>query len=191
MTEETSAKAQNHDALFWRVLSWVLIGVFVALLGHELSGLFRRSLQNTQSGEKAPDFSVVRIDESALPGEKFVLSAQRGHPVLLDFWATWCGPCKESLPLINEVHKRLGPRGLRTIAVEIEGAEAKARRFAGALKLTMPLGSDAEKVAELYGVTQIPLTVLIDREGRIRRVFRGVHSAEELTQEVLAIGLDR
>ncbi len=189
MSEDQAAKSDPPDSGFTRVVSWILIGLFVVIVANELRGFFLRPPPVAQSGKLAEDFSVARIDDSAAPGERFQLSAQKGHPVLIDFWATWCGPCKESLPLIDQVHQRLSTRGLRTIAIEIEGAEAKAKQFAAALQLKMPLGSDAGTVAERYGITQIPMTVLIDGQGQIRRVFRGVHSAEELTQAIEAVGL--
>ncbi|HMU41208.1 MAG TPA: redoxin family protein [Pseudomonadota bacterium] len=185
----TEPSRTEGDSAFLRVVSWIVIGLLVVLVANELRGMFQSPAQPAVSGELAPELSVPRIDAAAAPGERFVLSEQRGHPVLLDFWATWCGPCKESLPLVNEVHRRLGPKGLRTIAIEIEGAEQNAKRFAAALRLSMPLGSDSGAVASAYKVEQIPLTVLIDSEGRIRKVFRGVHSITELTKAIEAIGL--
>ena len=134
--------------------------------------------------DQVPDF-----DFTDFSGKKRKFSEFKGKVVLIDFWATWCGPCKESLPLIDRVNTQLQPCGLRTIAIEIEGAEAKAKQFATALGLKLPLGSDPGTVAERYGITQIPLTVLIDAEGQVRRVFRGVHSAEELTQAIESVGL--
>ncbi|HND08830.1 MAG TPA: redoxin domain-containing protein [Pseudomonadota bacterium] len=189
MSEQQATQPEPSDSNFTRIVSWILIGLFVVIVLNELRGFFVRPPPPVQGGRAAPDFSVARIDDAAAKGERFSLSAQKGHPVLIDFWATWCGPCKESLPLIDQVHQRLGSRGLRTIAIEIEGAEAKAKQFAAALQLKMPLGSDAGTVAERYGITQIPMTVLIDGEGQIRRVFRGVHSTEELTQAIESVGL--
>ncbi|MBL9040580.1 MAG: TlpA family protein disulfide reductase [Myxococcales bacterium] len=186
---DDSEPAARPDSLFTRIVSWVLIGLFVVIIANEARRWLSSPPSSPQGGRAAPDFSVPRIDAAASPGERFELSAQRGHPVLIDFWATWCGPCKESLPLIDQVHQRLHPRGLRTIAIEIEGAEAKAKQFASALQLKMPLGSDPGTVSERYGITQIPLTVLIDAEGQVRRIFRGVHSADELTRAIEAVGL--
>ena len=155
MSEQQATQPEPSDSNFTRIVSWILIGLFVVIVLNELRGFFVRPPPPVQGGRAAPDFSVARIDDAAAKGERFSLSAQKGHPVLIDFWATWCGPCKESLPLIDQVHQRLGSRGLRTIAIEIEGAEAKAKQFAAALQLKMPLGSDAGTVAERYGITLI------------------------------------
>ena len=186
---DDSEPAARPDSLFTRIVSWVLIGLFVVIIANEARRWLSVPSSPPQGGRSAPDFSVPRIDSAASPGERFELSAQRGHPVLIDFWATWCGPCKESLPLIDQVHTQLQPRGLRTIAIEIEGAEAKAKQFAAALGLKLPIGSDPGTVSARYGITQIPVTVLIDSEGQVRQIFRGVHSAEELTRAIEAVGL--
>ncbi len=131
--EDEADAPTRRDSLLTRVISWVLIAMFVVIVVNEARHWVSVPSSQPKNGNAAPDFSVARIDASASPGERFELSAQRGHPVLIDFWATWCGPCKESLPLIDRVNTQLQPRGLRTIAIEIEGAEAKAKQFATAL----------------------------------------------------------
>ena len=135
------------------------------------------------------DFVVRRIDAAALPGSEFRLSAERGHPVLVDFWATWCAPCMESLPILDKVYARLHERGLRAIAIETEGSEAKARALISRLGLQLPVGTDEGALSERFGVTAIPYMLLIDGEGHISRVFRGVHSAGEIERAVVAAGL--
>lgn len=166
----------------------LLAALAVLLIGNVMwmAGSFRS--MRPQSGV-APDFTVRRIDPAAPPGSEFRLSAERGHPVLVDFWATWCGPCRESLPVLDQVYADLKGRGLRAIAIEIEGAEVKARGFAAQLHLSMPLGSDDGEASSRYGVTQIPYMVLIDADGHIKRAFRGVHSAAEIKRAVEEAGL--
>lgn len=137
----------------------------------------------------AQDFVVRRIDAAAVPGSEFRLSAERGHPVLVDFWATWCVPCMESLPILDQVYARLHERGLRAIAIETEGAEAKARSLVARLGLQLPIGTDEGALSEQFGVTAIPYMLLIDGNGHISRVFRGVHSASEIERAVVAAGL--
>ena len=135
------------------------------------------------------DFTVRRIDAAAAPGSEFRLSAERGHPVLVDFWATWCAPCLESLPILDKVYARLHERGLRAIAIETEGSDAKARVLVSRLGLQLPIGSDEGALSERFGVTAIPYMLLIDSDGHISRVFRGVHSESEIERAVVAAGL--
>lgn len=130
-------------------------------------------------GQQAPDFSVSRLG-----GGTFRLSAVRGRPVLVDFWATWCQPCKQSLPVLAEIDRRYHGRGLETIAIETDGAEAPARAFVEQLGLRVPVGLGTPEVAALYDVSTIPHLVLIDRSGRVRRIFRGVHTLAQLAAAV-------
>lgn len=170
----------------------LLLCAFALLVG--LNGLWiaQNYRRLKPAGHGAPDFSVRRIDDLARASgtSEFHLAAERGHPVLVDFWATWCVPCKESLPILDSVYSQLGPRGLRAIAIETEGAEARARAFAGQIGLKMPIGVDEENVSARYGVTSIPHLVLVGRDGEVKRVFHGVHSAAEIARAVEAVGLD-
>ena len=167
-----------------------LVGALLLLVALNVFWVIKNyGRQRTRDLHAAPDFSVRRIDSAAVPGTEFRLSAERGHPVLVDFWATWCLPCKESLPVLDQVYARLHDRGLRAIAIETEGAEAKARAMASQLGLRLPIGTDEGPLSEQYGVTAIPYMLLIDGQGHISRIFRGVHSASEIERAVLAAGL--
>jgi thiol-disulfide isomerase/thioredoxin len=162
--------------------------VFFALVFLLLLNLFWM-LQNCQrmgarTGDAAPDFSVPQ-----LAGGTFRLSEKRGQVTFVDFWATWCGPCKQSLPILDQVYQAYKDRGVAAIAVETDGAEELTRAFVEALHLTLPIGMGGGEVSRRYGVDTIPHLVLIDRAGKVRRVFRGVHSAAELkraAEELLA-----
>jgi thiol-disulfide isomerase/thioredoxin len=133
----------------------------------------------TAGGGLAPEITVPRLG-----GGTFRLSETRGRPVLVDFWATWCGPCKESLPILDRVYARYRDRGLDAIAIETEGAAGGAKAFMDRLGLKLPVGLGTPEVSEAYDVSSIPHLVLIDAKGRVRRVFHGVHSAAELSQAV-------
>jgi thiol-disulfide isomerase/thioredoxin len=190
--DKDTAPAKGTAATAARWAGRLLVGALALLVVLNLifmGGNFRR-LQGSRGAQgTAPDFVVRRIDSAAQPGSEFRLSAERGHPVLVDFWATWCAPCKESLPILDQVYARLHDRGLRAIAIETEGAEAKARALVSLLGLRLPIGTDEGALSERYGVTAIPYMLLIDGDGHISRVFRGVHSAAEIERAVVAAGL--
>jgi peroxiredoxin len=125
----------------------------------------------------APDFSLESVsgDRTSL-GEALA----RG-PVILDFWATWCGPCRQALPALQVLHERYASRGLTVLAVSTDEPRNRPKigATARALGLTFPILIDAEKRAsQLYRVEAIPMTFLIDREGRIRALHRGYRQGD-------------
>lgn len=135
----------------------------------------------------APEVVVPQLDPATGQRSEFRLSAERGHPVLIDFWATWCGPCKQSLPILDAVYKRQAPRGLRAIAINTSDDEPTVRAFAARLKLQLPMGFDAGGAASAYGVSTIPHLVLVGKEGTVKRVFHGVHSDKEIEDAITSL----
>lgn len=126
------------------------------------------------TGSRAPDFELTTFD-----GKTFRMSQQRGRPVLVNFWASWCRPCRKEFPLFGEVYERYRARGLVIAGVAYRDITADARRFARAENATWTLMSDSSDlgVARAYGVRAIPQTFFVDRDGRIvERVF-GIPSA--------------
>ncbi len=125
----------------------------------------------------APNFTAAPLAEPA--GEKISLRAQRGKVVLLDFWASWCAPCRLSLPEYSRMQKELGARGLRVLGVNEDVEAADGARMAEKLKLEFPsVHDEGGKIAEGYDPDMMPTSYLIDRQGRIRLKFRGFRKGE-------------
>ncbi len=136
----------------------------------------------------APAFSLETV-----AGDRVVLGeALKRGPVILDFWATWCGPCRQALPELQQLHDRYAPRGLTVLAVSTDEPRNRPKigATARALGLTFPILIDTEKRAsQLYRAEAIPMTFLIDREGRIRSLHRGYREGDVrlLEQELLPL----
>jgi thiol-disulfide isomerase/thioredoxin len=111
----------------------------------------------------APDFSLTDLS-----GQKLALSGYRSKVVLLDFWATWCDPCKAEIPHFIEMQNRYGPKGLQVIGISMDDDEQLARDFRQQFKMSYPVAMGSPALAEQYGgILGLPITFTIDRQGRI------------------------
>jgi peroxiredoxin len=133
-----------------------------------------------QVGQIAPDFTL-----NSTRGLSFRLSQYRGQPVLLNFFATWCGPCRSEMPAVQRVYARYRPQGLAILAVDLnEGAEPVSN-LGRELKLTYPLLLDYNgKIADSYGARSIPRSFFIDANGIIRTVRVGSLDEDQITEAV-------
>jgi len=117
----------------------------------------------------APDFTLSSVD-----GKTITLSQLRGKVVLLDFWATWCAPCRLAIPHLNEMYKAYRERGLEIIGISLDtGGGERVRRFAVNMGIQYPIIMADNEVVKDYGISPIPTTYLIDRDGYISNKWVG------------------
>jgi cytochrome c biogenesis protein CcmG/thiol:disulfide interchange protein DsbE len=117
----------------------------------------------------APDFSLKSFD-----GREITLSQLRGKVVLLDFWATWCGPCKESIPHLIQLYKNYRESGFELVGMNVDKGDGDTvRRFVKSMDIPYPVVTAPEDVVRSYRVTGIPVTILIDKGGKIREKVLG------------------
>jgi len=150
---------------------WALVIVGVAAMGAGAYLLVPRWLASAPPpvtvGSVAPAFSVSTV---GTPRGSRALADFTGHPVILNFWATWCQPCREEMPSFERLYRDYGPRGLRILAVSVDdpGTDAKIRDFANAYGLTFDVLHDRRsRVMDRYQVRGVPETFLISASGRI------------------------
>ncbi len=134
-------------------------------------GIFAASslASSGMEGQPAPDFAL-----KSATGENLRLSEYRGDVVMINFWATWCGPCRQEMPLLDELYTRYQRVGFNLLGVNIDDDSAGAMRMVQELGVNFPVLFDSRKeVSKLYEVEAMPTTVLLDREGRVRHVHHG------------------
>jgi peroxiredoxin len=120
-------------------------------------------------GKTAPDFTL-RSDR----GDNKKLSEYRGKVVLINFWASWCGPCQQELPKLSELRGLHDEYDFELLAINIDEEPEKALRLAKKLGIDFPILFDEEKqVSKLYDIDAMPMTILIDRNGEVRYMHRG------------------
>ncbi|NWG03102.1 MAG: TlpA family protein disulfide reductase [Syntrophaceae bacterium] len=133
----------------------------------------------------ASDFSL-----KALNDQEITLSRLRGKVVLLDFWATWCSPCRESIPHLVQLYRTYRENEFEIIGMSIDkGGEMVVRHFAKSMEIPYPIVMTPEDVARAYRVTSIPTLFLIDREGKIRERITGFNLtvAQQIHSKIGAI----
>ncbi len=157
-----------------------LSGVFVAIVALGLAigwivGL--GTVEVADVGQPAPDFTVEIID-----GGAFTLSEAVGQPVVLNFWASWCPPCRVEIPEIS-AFADANP-DVTVVGVAVEDTEAASREFAAEIMATYPLALGTREVEDAYPNLGLPVTYVIDADGEVAEVFNGIVNEDILTELV-------
>ncbi len=145
-------------------------GLRTLLLGAILVIFTASSLASSSlEGQVAPDFAL-----KSASGENLRLSEYRGDVVLINFWATWCGPCRQEMPLLDDLYGRYQRVGFILLGVNIDDDSRRAMQMVQELGVNFPVLFDENKeVSKLYKVEAMPVTILVDREGTVRHVHHG------------------
>lgn len=141
----------------------------IILTSIALFGLVFSVLAYTSIERKAPDFTLKSTE-----GDNLRLSEQRGDVVMINFWASWCGPCRQEMPLLDGLYQRYSKAGFKILGVNVEEDPEAARKLLKDIPVTFPVLLDDESiVSELYQVEAMPTTILLDRDGNIRYLHHG------------------
>ena len=149
---------------------------------HRIAGFFAAgvllcavALAGDAQNKTAPDFT---LDSRA--GKPLSLAQYKGQVVMLNFWASWCVPCKQEMPLLETIQKTYGKRGFTLIGVNVEPDSKAANAVLEKIPVSFPVVYDREsKVSKAYDVSGMPSSVFIDRKGQVRMLHRGYKPGDE------------
>lgn len=129
--------------------------------------------------DRAPDFSLASPD-----GKSVSLAALKGEVVMVNFWASWCAPCRQEMPLLDAMYKRFKPLGFTLVGVNVDEEPNAARTLLRDVPVSFPIGLDSNMtVSAAYQVMVMPTTVFVDRKGMIRHVHQGYRPGDEAAYE--------
>ena len=127
------------------------------------------------TGGPAPQFTLGSRD-----GKEVSLTQFHGQVVMLNFWASWCGPCRQEMPLLEGIYKKYGKMGFVLLGVNVEPDSQAAQEWLKQTPVSFPILFDTDsKVSKLYEVAGMPSTVIIDRSGKVRMLHRGYKPGDE------------
>lgn len=123
----------------------------------------------------APDFTL-----KSRAGKNLRLKELRGQVVMLNFWASWCGPCRQEMPLLDQLYQRYSRAGFTILGVNLDASPADANRYLKKTDVSFPILYDTESsVGETFHVSAMPTTILIDRNGNLRYQHKSYKSGDE------------
>ncbi|MBZ0263837.1 TlpA family protein disulfide reductase [bacterium] len=144
--------------------------------------------QSNIEGTSAPSFTLENTDGKRVNLQDYLAKG----PVLLDFWATWCAPCKQAMPHLNKLHESYNDKGFTVLAISVDNTRSvsKVKPFVKSQRYSFPVLLDTDQeVLKRYRGNNVPHTVLISTEGKIQKVWIGYHPGEEkeIEAEVLTL----
>ena len=160
----------------FRCIAWTRPCILVAALG------LASAARALDEGDAAPAFSTNTLD-----GQPIGLAGLRGKVVLIDFWASWCAPCKEEMPVLEKLWRKYRDQGLVVVGVSVDNELPNAKTFIGQVKVTFPIVHDAKHtIADRYAPPRMPTSLIVDKTGKIRFVHGGFRKqdAAKLEHEI-------
>ncbi|MBI3540654.1 MAG: TlpA family protein disulfide reductase [Deltaproteobacteria bacterium] len=161
----------------------ILVMLLLVIASFQVWAALEPAESDAFNGQDAPGFSAQTLD-----GKMISLSNYKGHPVLLNFFASWCPPCRQEIGEFIKLHKKYGSRGLQIIGAATDSKlipetssakeESDVRKLAERVGIPYPITIADQKLIEAYSFKGIPTSIFIDRKGKIVKVFYGYHNAE-------------
>ncbi|GKU79401.1 thiol-disulfide oxidoreductase ResA [Paenibacillus sp. L3-i20] len=158
-----------------RWVKWSLFALATVAIGYAIWSSFPRNEEGGRVGDTAPSFSL-----SGLDGETIRLTDYRGKGIIINFWASWCKPCTNEMPLMNEAYAE--SPDVEIIAINVGEKPEKAKRFAEELGLKFPVALDQDnEIKKKYRISGLPVTLLVDKDGKIvERITGELQSTQDI-----------
>jgi len=159
-----------------RYMIFILSLSFVLLVNLTSAGLFAQD----NSPIDAPDFVLTDLD-----GNTISLSDLEGNVIFLNFWATWCTPCKKEFPYFNDAYETHKDNGVKIVGISIDRSEKIVKKFLQKTELVFPIAMGKRKFLSDYGVGRaVPVTIIIDKKGKLRHKLIGGLEKEDLEKYI-------
>ncbi|BBM01583.1 TlpA disulfide reductase family protein [Microbulbifer sp. GL-2] len=130
---------------------------------------------SASASEPSKDFTLA-----SNKGSNLRLEEQRGEVIMLNFWASWCGPCRQEMPLLDKLHERYAAAGFQVWGVNVDAQRSDAEKLLGKIPVDFPILFDStSEVSKMYGIDAMPSTVFIDRDGNVRHIHKGYRDGDE------------
>ncbi|WP_088043829.1 thiol-disulfide oxidoreductase ResA [Bacillus sp. EAC] len=163
----------------------LILLILISAIGYTFYINFFKEEEVISKGNNAPNFAMTELNT----GEKFTLSGEKGKGVIINFWGTWCEPCKREMPFMNELYLKYKDKGIELLALNADESKFSVERFVSDYKLKFPIAIDKDQqVLNTYGVNPLPTTFFVSPDGKIKRIVTGQmtpSSFESYIKEIL------
>lgn len=172
MNDKTNKKKRNR-----LVMRSAILLMLIAAIGYTIyNNATADDVSLLKVGDEAPNFALQDLD-----GKQHKLSDYRGQGVFLNFWGTWCEPCKKEMPAMDRQYGTYKDQGVHVLAVNIAQSNFEVQSFSDQFKLSFPIVIDKTKdVMTAYNIRPLPTTVLVNPEGKIERIITGEMTEEDI-----------